>query len=92
MVVTQEPTIEKKKKCCNQMYYALPKRKNQEAKFGMNLYESKLIKDQLMDKWIIAIVAWGHATTSVGGYVESQKCFPYSYIFPLCHNHLALIS
>ena len=38
------------KKCCNQMYYTLPKRKYQEAKFGTNLYESKLIKDQLMDK------------------------------------------
>lgn len=89
LVVTQELTI---KKCCNKMYYTLPKKKYQEEKFGTNLYESKLIKDQLMDKWIIAIVAWGHATTSVGGYVESQKCSPYSYIFPLCHNHLALIS
>ena len=75
----------------NVLYFA-KKEKNQEAKFEMNLYESKLIKDQLMDKWIIAIVTWGHETTSIGGYVESQKCFPYSYIFPLCHNHLALIS
>ena len=39
LVVTQEPTI---KKGCNQVYYTLPKRKYQEAKFGTNLYESKI--------------------------------------------------
>ena len=48
IVVTQEPTIQKNVaiKCI----ILCQKGKYQEAKFRMNLYESKLIKDQLMDK------------------------------------------
>ena len=47
-VVTQEPTI--KKNVAIKCIILCQKGKYEEAKFGMNLYESKLIKDQLIDK------------------------------------------
>jgi len=45
-----QPLKKNKKNVAIKCIILCQKGKYQEAKFGMNLYESKLIKDQLMDK------------------------------------------
>ena len=55
-------------------------------------YRSKTFQEYLlMIKGINEIVAWGHATPSVGGYVGPLKCHPLSPSFPSFYHHFVTL-
>jgi len=83
--IFQTTLLKKNKINCQMRWLCKVKRESIQSQSS---YKSKTFQeDKLMIKSINAIVAWGHATSSVAGYVGSPKCHPLSPSFPSFYPH-----